>query len=170
MPSNYMKDPPAPCETLKEILFDEYGLTVEQAAKMLGISAEALSNYVNGKRKISFDLAYRLDLAELGTADFWISLQPTYELSHFIHAKRTKPKVATKEFKEIREQKRKEIEIASREVDKLIELKLLKRELERQELARQKRAERKRAKEIADEKRTAQRARSRATTHHQPSI
>ena len=142
MPSSFMKDPPAPHETLKEMLFGEYGLTIEEAAKMLSISVVALSNYVSGKRKISLDLAYRLDVAEIGRADFWLSLQPTYELAHFIYAKRSKPKVATKAFREIRERKRKEIEIASREVDELIEQKLLKIQLERRELAKQKRAER----------------------------
>lgn len=145
MLSSFMKDPPTPNQTLKEMLLDEYGLTIEQAAKMLGISTTSLSNYISGKRKISFDLAYRLDMAEIGTADSWLLLQPSYELSHFVHSKHPKPKVKTKAFKEIREQKQKEVEIANREVDELIEKKLLKMQLEKQKLAKQKRAARKNA-------------------------
>lgn len=177
MSTIFMKDPPAPNETLKEVLFNQYGLTLEKAAKMLGISPTSLENYISGKRKISFDLAYRLDLAELGSAHSWLILQPSYEMAHFVYSLRKKPKVATKEFQRICKQKQKEAELENMEVDKLIERKLLKMELEEQELAQRKqaeRAERKRAKEIvkeiADEKRTAQRSHSRATVHHQPAI
>lgn len=66
-----------PSEILKDFLFDDYGLTIEQAAEMLDIPLTTLSNFLKGKTKMSLDLARRLDLAGINSAQFWLVFKQT---------------------------------------------------------------------------------------------
>lgn len=76
-----------PGEVLKETVFDEWGLSVAEAAKRLGVSRTALSRVVNGKAAISMDLAKRLEAAGVSTARLWLNLQTHYELWSQRHAR-----------------------------------------------------------------------------------
>jgi antitoxin HigA-1 len=57
------------------------GLTVTEAAKVLGVSRQALNNLVNGQAAISPEMAIRLDKAFGGGADTWLRLQAAYDLA-----------------------------------------------------------------------------------------
>jgi addiction module HigA family antidote len=47
------------------------GLTVTAAAKVLGVSRQALNNLLNGKAGVTPEMAIRLEKAFGGTADTW---------------------------------------------------------------------------------------------------
>jgi addiction module HigA family antidote len=72
--------PPHPGETIKEDVLDPLGMSVNQMAKALGITAARLNDIVRGKRGITADTALRL-ARYLGTSpDFWLGLQLEYDL------------------------------------------------------------------------------------------
>lgn len=99
-----------PSEILKDFLFDDYGLTIEQAAEMLDIPLTTLSNFLKGKTKMSLDLARRLDLAGINSAQFWLVFQANYDMVKLINAENKKPKVAVATFEKIRNELNKRIE------------------------------------------------------------
>jgi addiction module HigA family antidote len=57
------------------------GLTVTEAADVLGISRKQLSDIVNGRAGISPEMAIRLDKAFGGGAETWLRLQAAYDLA-----------------------------------------------------------------------------------------
>jgi addiction module HigA family antidote len=57
------------------------GLTITQAAEILGVTRQAHNNLVNGKSGISADTAIRLDKAFGGSAETWLRLQMAYDLA-----------------------------------------------------------------------------------------
>jgi addiction module HigA family antidote len=72
--------PPHPGETIAEDVLGPLGISVNQLAKALGITAARLNEIVRGKRGITADTALRLS-RYLGTsAEFWLGLQLDYEL------------------------------------------------------------------------------------------
>ena len=75
-----MHTPPYPGEILKEDVVAALGLSVTEAADRLAISRVALSRVLNGKAGISPDLAVRLELAGVSTAQAWLTMQANYDL------------------------------------------------------------------------------------------
>jgi addiction module HigA family antidote len=72
--------PPHPGETIREDILKPLGMSVNQLAKALGITAARLNNIVRGRRAITADTALRL-ARYLGTsAEFWLGLQLAYDL------------------------------------------------------------------------------------------
>ena len=72
--------PPHPGETIKEDILEPLGMSVNQMAKALGITAARLNDIVRGRRGITADTALRLS-RYLGTsAEFWMGLQLEYDL------------------------------------------------------------------------------------------
>jgi len=72
--------PPHPGETIKEDILEPLGMSVNQMAKALGITAARLNDIVRGKRGITANTALRL-ARYLGTSpDFWLGLQLEYDL------------------------------------------------------------------------------------------
>jgi antitoxin HigA-1 len=57
------------------------GLTVTQAAKILGVTRQALNNLVNGKAGVSAEMAVRLSKAFGSEPEFWLRLQMNYDLA-----------------------------------------------------------------------------------------
>jgi addiction module HigA family antidote len=57
------------------------GLSVTEAAKILGVTRQALSNVVNCKSGISADMAIRLTKAFGSTPDTWVRMQGAYDLA-----------------------------------------------------------------------------------------
>ena len=57
------------------------GLTITEAAKVLGATRKALNKLVNTKAGISPEMAIRLDKAFGGTAEAWLSLPTAYDLA-----------------------------------------------------------------------------------------
>jgi addiction module HigA family antidote len=70
-----------PGEVLKNEFLAVYQLTISKVAKEISISSAQLNNIVNNKQKISIPVALRLSKFFGTTAEFWIELQNTYDLS-----------------------------------------------------------------------------------------
>ena len=79
-PMSRLIPPPHPGETIREDILKPLGMSVNQLAKALGITAARLNDIVRGRRGITADTALRL-ARYLGTsAEFWLGLQLAYDL------------------------------------------------------------------------------------------
>ena len=76
-----MKNPPHPGLSVRTDCLEPLGLSVTGAAKILGVSRQALNNLIHGQAAISPEMAIRLDKAFGGGADTWLRLQAAYDLA-----------------------------------------------------------------------------------------
>lgn len=76
-----MKNPPHPGLSVKHDCVAALGLTVTEAARILGVTRQTLNDLIHGRRGISPEMAIRLDLAFGGGADTWLRLQAAYDLA-----------------------------------------------------------------------------------------
>ena len=76
-----MKNPPHPGLSVRHDCIEPLGLTITEAAEVLGVTRQTLNNLVNGKSGISADMAIRLAKAFGGGAETWLRLQMTYDLA-----------------------------------------------------------------------------------------
>jgi addiction module HigA family antidote len=76
-----MKNPPHPGRSVRHDCIEPLGLTITEAAEVLGVRRQTLNNLVNGKSGISADMAIRLDKAFGGDAETWLRLQVAYDLA-----------------------------------------------------------------------------------------
>ena len=76
-----MKNPPHPGRIVRQDCIEPLGLTITEAAEVLGVTRQALNNVVNGKAGISPEMAVRLAKAFGGSAEMWIRLQSNYDLA-----------------------------------------------------------------------------------------
>lgn len=75
-----MKNPAHPGAIVKSSLA-ELGLSVTDAAKVLGVTRPTVSKLVNGRAAISPEMAIRLSKAFGSTPEFWLRLQLNYDLA-----------------------------------------------------------------------------------------
>ena len=76
-----MKSPPHPGRVVRLSCLEPLGLTVTEAARVLGVSRQALSNLVNERARISSAMAIRLAKAFGSTTETWIRLQAAYDVA-----------------------------------------------------------------------------------------
>jgi addiction module HigA family antidote len=76
-----MKNPPHPGRIVRQDCIEPLGLTITEAARVLGVTRQALNNVVNGKAGISPEMAVRLSKAFVGSAEMWVRLQSNYDLA-----------------------------------------------------------------------------------------
>jgi addiction module HigA family antidote len=76
-----MKNPPHPGRSIKDACLEPLELSVTEAAKILGVSRQALNNVVNGKAAISPEMAVRLSKAFGSTPETWLQMQLNYDLA-----------------------------------------------------------------------------------------
>ena len=76
-----MKNPPHPGRIVRQDCIEPLGLTITHAAKVLGVTRQALNNLVNGKAGISAEMAVRVSKAFGGSPDMWLRLQANYDLA-----------------------------------------------------------------------------------------
>lgn len=76
-----MKNPPHPGYSIKDACLDPLGLSVTEAANVLGIARHTLSRVLNGRAGISPEMAIRLEKAGWSNADHWLRLQTAYDLA-----------------------------------------------------------------------------------------
>lgn len=76
-----MKEPPHPGQSVRYDCIEAVGLSVTDAAKILGVTRQALNNVVTGRAGISPEMAIRLDKAFGGSPEAWLSLQTAYDLA-----------------------------------------------------------------------------------------
>jgi len=95
-----MKNPPTPGRSIRNSCLEPLGLSVTDAANLLGVARHTLSRVINGQAAISPEMAIRLEKAGWSTADQWVRLQSAYDLAqarlteHTIHVKRFEPQPA----------------------------------------------------------------------------
>ena len=81
---NNMFNPPHPGVTLREDVLPAMGLTITEAAKVIGVSRVALSRVLNGRAAISAEMALRLEawlgVENGGSADAFLGQQVAYDL------------------------------------------------------------------------------------------
>lgn len=76
-----MKDPPHPGGTIKEDCIEAEGLTVTEAARLLGVTRPTLSRVINGRGGVSPEMAIRFEKIGWSNAAFWMCLQTNYDLA-----------------------------------------------------------------------------------------
>ncbi len=76
-----MKNPPHPGRIVRKDCVEPLHLTITEAAKVLGVTRQALNNLVNGKAGISPEMAVRLSKAFGGSPEMWLRLQANYDLA-----------------------------------------------------------------------------------------
>ena len=75
-----MKNPPHPGTVVRVSCLEPLGLNVTKGAKALGVSRQALSNLVNGRARMSSEMAIRLAKGFGSTTETWIRLQTAYDV------------------------------------------------------------------------------------------
>lgn len=83
-----MKNPPHPGRIVRDECLQPLGLTVTAAAKILGVSRQALNNLVNERAGISPEMAIRLAKAFGSTAQTWMRMQLNYDLARALRSHR----------------------------------------------------------------------------------
>ena len=76
-----MKNPPHPGRCIRHDCLEPLGLSVTEAAKILGVTRQALNNVINGKSGISPEMAIRLTKAFGSTEETWLRIQLAYDLA-----------------------------------------------------------------------------------------
>ncbi len=76
-----MKNPPHPGQSFKVACLEPNGLSVTEAAKILGVTRQTLSNFINGKSNLSTDMAIRVSKGFGGTLHGWYAMQTAYDLA-----------------------------------------------------------------------------------------
>ena len=76
-----MKDPPHPGRIVRQECLEPLGLSVTEGAKALGVSRNALSELVNGRRGVSPEMAIRLSKAFGSSPTIWAGLQLDYDMA-----------------------------------------------------------------------------------------
>lgn len=72
-----MHNPPHPGEVLKAFLV---GIAVAEVARKLGVSRNALTAVLNGRGRVTAEMALRLSVALNTSADLWLGMQTEYDL------------------------------------------------------------------------------------------
>jgi addiction module HigA family antidote len=76
-----MKNPPHPGRIVREDCLVPLRLTVTEAARILGVTRQALNNLVNGEAGVSPEMAVRLSKAFGSDAETWLRMQLNYDLA-----------------------------------------------------------------------------------------
>ncbi len=76
-----MKIPVHPGRIVRQDFLEPLGLSVTEAAKVLGVTRQALNNLVNEKSGISPEMAIRLAKAFGSTPETWVRMQAAYDLA-----------------------------------------------------------------------------------------
>ena len=76
-----MMNPPHPGPGIRENCLTPLGLTITEAARILGVARHSLSRVLNGHAAISPEMAIRLEKAGWSNAGFWLRRQASYDLA-----------------------------------------------------------------------------------------
>jgi antitoxin HigA-1 len=75
-----MYNPPHPGEVIRAEIIQAHGLTVTAAAKVLGVSRQALSSLLNGQADLTGDMALRLERAFGPKMETLMGMQSAYDI------------------------------------------------------------------------------------------
>ncbi len=83
-----MHNPPHPGNVVRRQCLEPLGLSVAEAAKGLGVSRNTLSMLLNGRMKVSTEMAIRLSQGFGGSPESWLQQQMQYDLWHVQQSKK----------------------------------------------------------------------------------
>ena len=75
-----MYNPPHPGEIIKGLWLDPLGASITDAAQALGISRKTLSKVINGRGRVTPEMAFRLSIALGSSPESWLGHQAAYDL------------------------------------------------------------------------------------------
>ena len=75
-----MYNPPHPGEVIRTEIIEANGLTVTDAAKVLGVSRQALSGLLNAKVDLTGDMAVRIEKAFGPKMETLMGMQSAYDI------------------------------------------------------------------------------------------
>ena len=75
-----MYNPPHPGAIIKGLWLDPLGASITEAAQALGVSRKTLSKIINGKGRVTPELALRLSISLGSSPDSWLGHQAAYDL------------------------------------------------------------------------------------------
>ncbi|MFV1980460.1 MAG: HigA family addiction module antitoxin [Rhodothermia bacterium] len=73
--------PPHPGEYVLNDCMKPLGLTITEAASGLGVTRNTLSRLINGRHRLSPEMAVRLSRAFGSTPEMWLRLQNSFDLA-----------------------------------------------------------------------------------------
>ena len=76
-----MKNPPHPGRFVKTEIIEARGLTVTAAADVLGVTRPALSTFLNGRARLSADMALRFEKAFGVQLDTLMRMQNAWDIA-----------------------------------------------------------------------------------------
>lgn len=76
-----MKNPVHPGRMVKYDCLEPFGLSVTEAATILGVARQTLNNVVNEKSGISPEMAIRLSKAFGSSPETWVRLQAAFDIA-----------------------------------------------------------------------------------------
>lgn len=82
------KQPTPPGDFIKEDILKEFGMTQDQLASKLCVSRRTINEIINGKRRITADMALRLGKFTKTSPEVWINLQTAFDLWDAAHSVR----------------------------------------------------------------------------------
>jgi antitoxin HigA-1 len=91
-----MKNPVHPGRIVRQDCLESLGLSVTGAAKVLGVSRQAVNNLVNEKAGVSPEMAIRLSKAFGSTPETWLQMQVSYDLAE---ARKTEDKIKVRRYR-----------------------------------------------------------------------
>lgn len=80
----YIKDPMHPGEFLLSVFMKPYGITCEEMARNLGVSASTVSRITSKKMDLTAGMAMRLSIVVGRTPESWMIMQNNYSLNKFV--------------------------------------------------------------------------------------
>jgi addiction module HigA family antidote len=75
-----MCNPPHPGEIIKGLWLDPMSVSITEAAHAMGVSRKTLSKIVNGRGRVTPEIALRLSIALGSSAESWLGHQAAYDL------------------------------------------------------------------------------------------
>ena len=75
-----MHNPPHPGGVVRRQCLEPLGLSIEKAAKGLGVTQNSLSGLVNEEAPMSVDMAIRLSKSFGSSPETWLGMQMAYDL------------------------------------------------------------------------------------------
>jgi addiction module HigA family antidote len=75
-----MYHPPHPGEVLRELYLNPLGLSIADTARAIGVSRTALSQVVNGRARLTAEMASRLATALRTSVELWLRMQLAHDV------------------------------------------------------------------------------------------
>jgi addiction module HigA family antidote len=75
-----MYNPPHPGEIIKGLWLDPMDISITDAAEAMGVSRKTLSKIVNGRGRVTPEIAIRLSISLGSSPESWLGHQAAYDL------------------------------------------------------------------------------------------